>query len=530
MEVKAIYDWDGNLSTYQWDNAFVPIAEGNRDYRRIKDAIANGTCIVNEPTIEEVTAVYNRKGVLSGYKCNRIFVPVPIDESKPFYRMVKKAIEDGSCIIKEPAPKEADKLLLKIETIIFCIFFDQPWPHIKSPCEEKIPYQSNEKAKSRNYTFRQINLSSAGKLNSFDLLFDYHPVIPKEQFPVEFPLQTGILELEVPVGYLHNLFRSERPQLDDTMAKYVDSIVVPHLRESGRRQPETEWLISHAKSYLGNFIMEAGNWVIEAFTREYGGLPIGYIDKWKIYEETIVLHKHKDGTYSLGTFGLQGKQSFGLSGEWSSWSLALHQMSEPEKYPTSPYDYALRRCRMLLKAGLHIEAFCLLNALLEVNIKDVLCNCVISDTETHNFMTGQMMQHRERLEILKKIAKSTNDDVIRNDNNYLKKIEDAVKIYGLRNDYIHALTLPEAEDKRPEFIRMRYLSVKQRQYLEELMHGFIDVHESRLWFGMQHRLADGKDDFAIQIIQEAMKKREEERHECRFLKLISKVLPKRRLR
>jgi hypothetical protein len=98
MEVTALYDWQGNLSTYEWDNMSVPIAEGNRHYQIIKDAIANGTCIVNEPTIEEVTAAYNRKGVLSGYKWNHIFVPVPIDESKPFYRMVKRAIGNGSCI------------------------------------------------------------------------------------------------------------------------------------------------------------------------------------------------------------------------------------------------------------------------------------------------------------------------------------------------------------------------------------------------------------------------------------------------
>ncbi len=133
MEVTAIYDWEGHLSTYQWDNMSVPIAEGNSHYQIIKDAIANNTCTVNEPIIEEVTAAYNRKGILSGYKWNHIFVPVPIDENKPFYRMVKKAIEDGSCIIKEPTPEEADKPISKIETVIFCIFFDQPWPHIKSP-------------------------------------------------------------------------------------------------------------------------------------------------------------------------------------------------------------------------------------------------------------------------------------------------------------------------------------------------------------------------------------------------------------
>ena len=62
-------------------------------------------------------------------------------------------------------------------------------------------------------------------------------------------------------------------------------------------------------------------------------------------------------------------------------------------------------------------------------------------------------------------------------------------------------------EKRPEFERMNYLGVRQRQYLEELMYGFIDFHESRLWFGMQYRLANGKDNSAVEIIQEAMKRR-----------------------
>lgn len=116
MEITAVYDWTGNLSSYQWDNMFVPIAEGNGHYQKIKEAIASGGCIINEPTITEVTATYNRKGVLSGYKWNHIFVPVPIDISKPFYQMVNIAIGDGSCIIKEPSLEKADKSISKIET------------------------------------------------------------------------------------------------------------------------------------------------------------------------------------------------------------------------------------------------------------------------------------------------------------------------------------------------------------------------------------------------------------------------------
>lgn len=505
MEVTAIYDWEGNLSTYQWDNMSVPIAEGNRHYRMIKDAIADGTCIINEPLIEEVTAAYDRKGNLSGYRWNHIFIPVPIDESRQFYRMVKRAIEDGSCIIKEPDPIQADKPVLKVETLIFCIFFDRPWPHLKSSYQGEMSYQSNDEAESRTYAFRLINVSSTGELDRFDLLFDFHPGISKEQFPIEFPLQSGILELEVPVRYLQKLFRNEKSQLEEDMIGFIDSIVMPHLWESGRSEPETKYLISLGVFYLGNFIMEVGNRVIEAFTREYGGLPIGYIDKWKIYQETIVINKYEDGSHKLGAVSMQGKQSFGLSGKWPSWTSSLQQMSEPNNHPTHPYDYAVKRCRMLVKAGLHMEALCLVDALLEVNIRDVLCACMRSDPEVQQIILDRV-NHKQQLEILKKIAKFADDEVIRSSDDYLAKIENARMIYKYRNAYLHELTLFEEGTQGSNSNKMQYLTVKQRRYLEELMQGFIDVNESRWWFSMQRRLADGKDSSAIQIIQESVNK------------------------
>lgn len=506
MEVLAMYDWQGNLSCYKLDNWFVPIADDNIKYQEIKESIANGSCIVNQPIIETVVATYNRKGFLSGYRWQNLFIPFPIDESKPFYQMVKKAIEDRTCTIEEPVSTESEKPIKKINKIIFCILFDQPWNHIKDTYKGKIPYQSNELTESKTYNFRLINLSSKEKLNKWNLLLEHHQVNIQEDFPIELPLQAGILELEVPVAYLQKLFRNEKSQLDPSIIDFIEHIIKPHLHESGRQEPDINHLVSLSTYYLRDFLIEIGNRIIEAFSREYGDLPIGYIDKWKMQKDVIALHYYEDETCGLGSFACQGEYNFNLDGEWFP-GLGLLQMSEPTKHATHPYDYARQRCRRLLKAGLHIEAFCLLNSLLEINIRDVLCMCVRFNPDIYHFMAGYKMQHRERLEILKKIVESKNEDTFYDKSDYLAKLKKVEEIYNHRNDYIHSLILPTTKKDQHQSQHMMHLSIKQRKYVEELMHDFIDIIESNQWFRTQSQIADKQDDYTIKIIREAVEKR-----------------------
>jgi hypothetical protein len=173
MEVTAKYDWKGNLSGYRWGDMHVPIAEGNRHYQLIKEAIDNGTCLVNEPAIEEVTETYNEKGNLSGYRLGSIFVP--IDENNRLYQMVKKAIDNDTCRVNQFPPE--DETLPK--SIIFCIFFDLPWHNIHDLFEGKIPYRSNNSPISRDYSFRLINLPFNEDINKFSLLFEYYKLKKK---------------------------------------------------------------------------------------------------------------------------------------------------------------------------------------------------------------------------------------------------------------------------------------------------------------------------------------------------------------
>jgi hypothetical protein len=382
MEVIAKYDWKGSLSGYKWGDMTVPIDKGNRDYQLIKQAIANGTCVVNEPAIEEVTAIYNQQGNLSGYRWNNIFVP--IDESNKLYHLIKEAIDNFSCKVNQ-LPSESKNL--HIESIIFCVFFDRPWYNIDDFSEGKIIYPLNNSASSKSYGFRLINLSVDEDSNKFNLLLKYHG-IKTEKIPIVLPLKFGLFELEVPSKYLQRLLKNEKNLLDEDRTNFVGDALSQHLKESGRsrdRGADIRWAINNAKIYLENFIMEIGNRVIEAYAREFEELPIGYINRWKVCEETFVLNKYKDGTFGIGNFGLQGKLGFNFGVEWQQ-RMSLLQVSQPEEYPTHPQTNALRRVRLLVREGLHMEALCLLNTFLEVNIRDVLIKCIKSDTKAQKLI------------------------------------------------------------------------------------------------------------------------------------------------
>jgi hypothetical protein len=501
MNVTAIYNWKGHLTGYKRNNTFIPIDEGNRDYQIIQEEIANGTCIVDEPEIGEVTETYNQQGNLSGYRWNGVYVP--IDENNRNYQLVKKAIEEDYCTVNKPFLDKSYVSALKIETIIFCPFFDQPWQHITDSEEGKITYRSHSKASYLDYDFRLINIQPSKNINGAKLLFEKHN-ISNELFPIEFPIKSGVLEFEVPVKHLLKLFRNEKQLLEEDKANFLEDCLSQHLVESGRasQEPDQSWLISFAKIYLENFVMEVGNRIIEAYTREYGTLPIGYIDKWKVHQETIVINKNRNGVFSIGNFGLQGKQSFNLSGGWRS-NQSLRQVSQPEKYPTHPQAHALQKVRMLIKLGLHMEELCLLNAFIEVNVKTVLYHCMKSEHEAQK--TILKMNHRQRLEILQKISKVTECNILFG-NDYISRVKSAIEIYKHRNDYVHDLTLPDNQQN---------LTVKQRQGIERLMHGFIDVFESERWFGWQMRVASGEDTDAIGIIKQFSSKWAEARNKAK---------------
>jgi hypothetical protein len=234
--------------------------------------------------------------------------------------------------------------------------------------------------------------------------------------------------------------------------------------------------------------MELGNRIIEAYAGEYRELPIGYINKWKIHEKTFVINKFDDGTYDLGAFELSERVTPKLSGKWQQ-NFSFLQVAQPEVYLKSSQNNALRRVRMLVDSGFHMEGLCLLNACLEVNVEDAICECIKADDKTKKII--KRIDQEILLDLLKNIGESTKHNYY--NEKYLEKIEKAKEIYKHRNAYVHALELPEKE---------KTLSLKQRRVLESLMYEFMDEWESRPWYESQERLASGNDASAISIIEE----------------------------
>ena len=420
----------------------VPIDEKNRNYQELKEEIKKGACDVQEPVISQVTKAYTEKGVLSGYLWDCGFVPC--DDSNRVYNLIMEAIHADQCVVNEPAAHIVDEAE-KVEAIIFCIFFDQPWLGVDSVFPTKVAYSASHASASREYSVQLINLPTGQAQDKFYLLCNLFGI---NQIPPisNMPLQAGVLSVEIPANYLLPLFRNEVKRLGELGQTFLPDVIEQHLLEKGRNignGPTIHWLISYAKTYLEGLIQDIGNRVIEAFSREYGTKPMGYIDRWKIYEETIVINRLRNQAHVLGSFGLQAKQPIPVD-TWTMNSSSLKQLFRPEETVSNIYLDTMTKVSMLLKTGLHMEALCLVNAVLEVKYEYLLCKWALlgSDAEMAAYIKNQS-GYWTHLEIMKKIVQMTPESWdVGEKSNYLAILENAEEIYKIRNDYIHALKLP----------------------------------------------------------------------------------------
>jgi hypothetical protein len=498
MQVTRVYQWDGTVSSYQRGNSSIPCDPSNGDYREIEQAIVEGRCTVNDPIIERVVSAYNQRGRLSGYKWNGVFVP--IDTSNALYRLIKQSIDNGSCLVEEPS-SNVNANEPKTTSLVFAIILDSSWKHVKESYENTISYRHEAAPEHHEYNFRLVNLGEKEGLNVIDLLLQRYamkPFLPK----VGPSVCTGVLEVEIPTTRLAKIFRNERYRLDEGMKGFIESLLKQRLLELGRSSsqvPDIEWLINHALWYAGRLVMGLANMVIDAHAKEYGDLPNGYVDYWKIRTATLVIKKQSDGTNVLGLSGFQTQYSFGLSGRGST-EISLLQVSRPEDHPVHPYDYAMARARMLVKSGLHLEALCLVDSLLEINVRSILLAWTSGHNSLQTFVNDKL-NHKNSLRILRKLARECDDDLIKSDESYHRLFDDALQIHSLRNSYIHELQLPNSERAWP-------MSMAHRQTVETLIHHFIDIQASKIWFGWQPRLVQHSAAAAYQMIEKEMKGRD----------------------
>ncbi len=500
MIVEAQYNWRGELISYRQDNTFIPCDIKNRDFARIQIAISQGVCKVVEPKLGIVYRAYDREQKFSGYITHFGFASV--DDNNHLFKLVEEQIANGTCEISEPLKKPV-KSELKLRKLVLCTFFDQPWPHLAGPFSGELAYSANKLLPERNYRFKIKNLSAAPH-DKLQLLLADHKVnagFSTSCFPIDF----GVIEIEVPVNSLRSLFKGEQKTVPSWMAPTLKNSLDQHYAQSRRKPsegPDILWLIEQIGLYASHFFVEFSNHVIDAFKREYGyhdrAMPC--LLEGNMGSNRIVIGYSEDGSAHLHRMVSIPNQSFGLMGEWDKGSLVRYQ--ESTKSPNFLYQNALSRVSEMVRLGFHLEALATLNGYLEVVIESAFVSCV-GENPIH-VEAVRKIGHRRRLDILASIAKSDNEHFLFNDD-FRARVASAIAIYKNRNSYTHALQIPEVVGR---------LRLEGRRKIEILFQGFLDYFEQNQFLMRLQAISEGAVGTQKIIINEIFG--DDENNDCHF--------------
>lgn len=381
MNVEANYNWRGELIGYRRENSVIPLDMANSDYYEIQKAILAGDCTVNEPSLGIITKVYNRHGIHSGYDTSFGFVSCRTDNR--ILQLINQQVDDGQCTIINATEKPSVDASLKISTLVFCIMLEQAWPHISTEFHGEMSYASHKsKTTQKSFQFSLINLPFEHPQSKVNLVLSHHKA--EHLMPINFQLlQFGVIEIKVLVKELKWLFMGERTLIEEWLSPFVEDQLAQHYAQTGRKPsegPDIAWLINNVSSYLGHFISEFSNRVIEAFKNEYGQAPVPYISEKNDRNNIVVLEVAESGMVRLQNFMFAETHSFNLLGEWPQSSLVRFQeMSGTKDYHRR---MALQRVSDMLKLGFHAESLALINAFLEVTIKKTL-NLNLRESSKH---------------------------------------------------------------------------------------------------------------------------------------------------
>jgi hypothetical protein len=466
-KIDRAYSWQGDVTGYRYGNTFVPAGAGHRLEREILQKVEDGRAELLDPAIVSATRVYGETGAMTGWDTNVGFVPN--DSDNALTCLVRQAIEQGTCTEAEPV---AQAQQVPTEHVTLCVAFDRPWPHVNGATQSEIEYRSAPDSKPRTYRFALTNIPAGGEVDvAAHILQGYGISAPDMR--LGWWNQAAVLHIEVPVSALCVLFRGEKRNLEASLRDFVEADLEEHLIRTGRsrsRGPNRDWLISRAKNYLHHFVMEVGNRIVHAHAFEYGDPPIGYIDRWTLYERTLVVLRHRDGSYRLGAFGVQGRYSFDVQG-WRPPGVSLQkfQAQLPEK--TTDFRHLLANIRVLLKMGLHMEALCLFNGVAEVAVKDQMQVALHAAGTAARGCELEQLGHRGRLHLLQEVELPEIEALTEK---FMSGVSKLHHIYDIRNDYLHGLWQP-----RGEF----FLSIRVRQDIEELLEPFMSIAPVN-WFGL----------------------------------------------
>lgn len=483
MRVVKQYNWKGELNAYIWNNSTVPIDCANGHYQMIIEAISKGTCTVEEPIITQVTKAYTEAGDHSGYFTQFGFLP--IDETNELYKLVKTSIENEICIEIEPE----NICLPQIKSIIACIVFDTPWMGADGRCDIAVNYSHARSNSPREYNVSIFNLPNNGSSSKWDILIDNYKIDKKIR--LASPHLFGVITIEVPLKELTKIIkkRSEKTH-------WLYEIEEQHLLATGRgsKGVTTNFIANYFKDYFTNIIQDIGNGLIEAFSREYGVIPIGYIDDWKVREDTIVIHRTENGAFNMGNFGLQCGGY--LPPNNLNEGLGVKSVFDPESCDNNISSHIKSKVRLYLKRGMHMEAVCLMSSYLEMKYASLLLYWASSDSVWTQKLISE--GYRGHLKIVSEIVArvlthlhNICDDKV--EKNLLTCLQNAKELYQLRNDYLHSFILPGMRDGvTPEVVKMlkpiegtlyahqlikhpQLLFSEERKRIEALLEPFCDV-------------------------------------------------------
>lgn len=481
--IEECWNWKGELAGYkriQGDAVtFVPIAPGNTDYQRIIDGIAAGELATKPPALAWACPTCSIDGTQTGYDTDLGFVPC--SKGNRLFARLLTAIDDGTCEVKTREQQPAVAPTDYVEHLIVCVFLDQAWPHVTENYQGALRLRPSRTTAVKQFTFCLRNLSdSEGKgallllLEKHGCRFDIPPTLNK-------PIQTGVLEIEVPVEDLRKILRGELTDDTNPQSGFLHDIVAQALARSGRKKeagPPVDWLVAYANLYLQSFVSDFSNRVVEAFWNEYGGAPVGHVSPFSLQRHFLILHKTKAGSVSLGTFSSAGSKSFGLQGQWQH-SVGHDLVSDDPHQPHHPVRRALSRLRMLTETGFHMEAVVLTNSILEVAVASALAASVAGHADLQREV--KQLGHGVRLSLLDELTSVGAIDQKHTDERKTL-VSDIRQIYRHRNDYVHELTMPG---------EVPFLDFRSQRNMYNLVRRFSDAFEQQHWLWWMDMLAAG---------------------------------------
>lgn len=471
------YDWHGNVIGYQQPNKWIPANADIHESREIEERISAGICELREPEIKKVQRVSNADNSLRGYVWEGKFIPQ--DRKNSLFCLIDDLIEKGDCFIEEP--QLAEERQPEIGEFILGVYFDSQWLSIEDEIDGWVEYEYGNSASTKYHVvFRNLYREDGQHVGN--MIANLHGV---ESFPFPANRQPAgsVLEIELPVGKLKNVFRAfcSNMRALSIDISYLDDELEMHLAETGRskkRGPTTEWLINHLWEYDQDFVMDIGNRAMEYFSLErysFEDKDIKHISTRDIYSRHYIIRSFCNGSAEWHKLGLFQDPRFynPMHGESSinnetPFDIINSNKNSPDFSRTIHYETRAKyerlpqkKVRIMLERGLTLEAVCILNGYLETQFKLTL---LIPLKGAKAFSKVEKADYSWVLTYIKKNAKNS-----ARGKDYLSL---ANEIRKMRNEYLHEFIYPEESP---------FLTNKKRMEIEQLCHYFIDAHESQMF-------------------------------------------------